>query len=194
MLVSPLGTDTTRPLGRASVNATPVSVVPPFGLVRVKVSVLVPLTGTEAGPKALAIDGGAMTVRTAVAVFPVPPLAELTAPVVLVKVPAVVPVTLAATVQVVLAATEPPVSEMAAPPAPALAVPPQVLVSPLGTDTTRPLGRASVNATPVSVVPPFGLVRVKVSVLVPFSGTEAGPKALAIDGGAGTMTSSWHWR
>ena len=117
------------------------------------------------------------------AVFPVPPLAELTAPVVLVKVPALVPVTLTATVQVALAATEAPVSEMVAPPALAPAVPPQVLVSPLGTDTTRPLGRASVNATPVSAVPPFGLVRVKVSVLVPLSGTEVGLKALAIDGG-----------
>ena len=43
------------------------------------------------------------------------------------------------------------------------------------------------NATPVSAVAPFGLVRVKVSVLVPSSGTEAGLKALAIDGGATTM-------
>ena len=34
------------------------------------------------------VGTGAATVRTAVAVFPVPPLAELTAPVVLVKVPA----------------------------------------------------------------------------------------------------------
>ena len=125
-----------------------------------------------------------MTVRTAVAVFPVPPLAELTAPVVLVKVAAVVPVTLAATVQVALAATEPPGSEMVAPPALALAVPLQVLLSPLGAETTRPLGNVSVNATPVSAVAPFGLVRVKVSVLHPLSGTDAGLKAVAIDGGA----------
>ena len=94
--------------------------------------------------------------------------------------------TLTATVQVALAATEAPVSEMVAPPALAPAVPPQVSVSPLGADTTRPLGRVSVNATPVSAVPAFGLVRVKVSVLVPLSGTEAGLKALAIDGGAMT--------
>ena len=115
---------------------------------------------------------------------PVPPLAELTAPVVLVKVPALVPVTLTATVQVAPAATEAPVSEMVAPPTLALAVPAQLSVSPLGTDTTTPLGKASVNATPVSAVAPFGLVRVKVSVLVPLSETEAGLKALAIDGGA----------
>ena len=130
---------------------------------------------------------GAVTVRTAVAVFPVPPLAELTAPVVLVKVPTLVPVTLTATVQVALAATEAPVSEMVAPPTLAPSVPPQVSVSPLGADTTRPLGRVSVNATPASAVPVFGLVRVKVSVLVPLSGTEVGLKALAIDGGAMTM-------
>ena len=130
---------------------------------------------------------GAVTVRTAVAVFPVPPLAELTAPVVLVKVPTLLPVTLTATVQVALAATEPPVSEMVAPPTLAPAVPPQVSVSPLGADTTRPLGRVSVNATPASAVPVFGLVRVKVSVLAPLSGTEVGLKALAIDGGAMTM-------
>ena len=57
-------------------------------------------------------------------------------------------------------------------------------MSPLGAGTTRPLGRVSVNATPASAVPGFGLVRVKVSVLVPFSGTEVGLKAWAIDGGA----------
>ena len=51
------------------------------------------------------------------AVFPVPPLAELTGPVVLVKVPTLLPVTLTATVQVALAATEPALSEMVAPPA-----------------------------------------------------------------------------
>ncbi len=97
--------------------------------------------------------------------------------------------TLAATVQVALVAIVAPVSEMVAPPALAPAVPPQVSVSPLGVETTRPLGKASVNATPVSVVVAFGLVRVKVSVLVPLSGTEVGLKALAIDGGAATMTA-----
>ncbi len=123
------------------------------------------------------------------AVPPVPPLAELTAPVVLVKVPTLLPVTLTATVQVALAATEAPVSEMVAPPALAPAVPPQLSVSPLGVETTRPLGNASVNATPVSAVVPFGLVMLKVSVLVPLSWTEAGLKALAIDGGPATITA-----
>ena len=71
-----------------------------------------------------------------------------------------------------------------APPAPALAVPPQLLLSPLGAETTTPFGNVSVNATPVSAVAAFGLEMVKPSVLVPLSGTEAGLKAMAMDGGA----------
>jgi hypothetical protein len=50
----------------------------------VSVSEVEPLIGTLAAPNALATDGGAATLRFAVAVFPVPPLVDVTAPVVFV--------------------------------------------------------------------------------------------------------------
>ena len=62
-------------------NATPVSAVAPFGLVRVKVSVLVPLSGTEVGLKALAIDGGAATITAVVALALGPPFRLMVWPV-----------------------------------------------------------------------------------------------------------------
>ncbi len=71
--------------------------------------------------------------------------------------------------------------------APAIAVivpPPHEPVSPFGVATTRPAGSVSVKPTPVSAVPAFGLVSVKVSVVVPFTTMLAAPKALAIVGGA----------
>ena len=48
----------------------------------------------------------------------------------------------------------------------------------------------SVKPTPVSAVPAFGLVSVNVSVVVPFTKMPSGPKALAIVGGALTMSTS----
>src|SRR5207248_11712388 len=89
--VSPLGVATTRPAGSVSVNATPVSATE-SGLVMVKLRVVVPPTGTLA-PNRLAIVGGDTTVRTALAVLPVPPSFEVMGPVVLVLSPAVVAVT-----------------------------------------------------------------------------------------------------
>ena len=65
------------------------------GLVMPKVSEVVPLSGMEAAPNDLAMEGGgAMTDTLADAVPPVPPSVEVTAPVVLFLVPAEVPVTL----------------------------------------------------------------------------------------------------
>src|SRR5262245_64010407 len=75
---------TTRPAGRLSVNAKPFNVTAVLGLVMVNVNVVEPFSGIVNAPKALMIDGGLATVRLAVAVLPVPPLVELTAPVVLV--------------------------------------------------------------------------------------------------------------
>lgn len=76
---------TTKPGGKVSLNATPVAVtVFPVGLAIVKVSVVLPFSTIDPVPKALAIEGGATTVRDADAVLPVPPLVELTFPVVLV--------------------------------------------------------------------------------------------------------------
>ena len=81
---APLGVLTVKPLGSGSVNATPVSEVPVFGLATVKLSEVDPLSGIVAAPKTLTMVGGVATDRLAEALFPVPPFVELTFPVVLV--------------------------------------------------------------------------------------------------------------
>src|SRR5258708_9211357 len=92
--------------------------------------------------------------------------------------------------EVRLGAMVPPVSEMLPEPATAVAVPPQVLVRPLGVATTRPAGRGSVKATPVSATGvAAGLVMGKVSEVVPVSGTAAAPNALPLDAGASPFMS-----
>jgi hypothetical protein len=84
VLLIPLGVATIRPAGRLSVNASPVSARLVFGFVMLKVSEVVPFSGIVAAPKALVMEGGVATVRFAVAVLPVPPFVEVTAPVVFV--------------------------------------------------------------------------------------------------------------
>jgi hypothetical protein len=83
---------TTSPAGRLSVNAIPVRERFVFGLLMVNVRLVVPFKGTEAAPKTFVIDGGEATVRPALAVLPVPPLVEVTAPLVLVYWPEAAPV------------------------------------------------------------------------------------------------------
>jgi hypothetical protein len=78
-LVRPGVAPTTRPAGRLSVNARPVSVTFVFGFEILKVSVVVPFSGIADNTKPLVIEGGAATVRFAEAVVPVPPFVELTA-------------------------------------------------------------------------------------------------------------------
>src|SRR5258708_2561782 len=73
-----------KPAGRLSVNATPVRATFEFGFWIVKVKVVKPPIGCKGALNSLVIVGGAATVRFAVAVPPVPPLVELTVPVVLV--------------------------------------------------------------------------------------------------------------
>jgi len=75
---------TTTPAGRLSVNATPLSALNVFEFAMVKLSVLLALSATLVGLNDLVMVGGATTVTLADAVLPVPPLVELTAPVVLV--------------------------------------------------------------------------------------------------------------
>ena len=83
--VRPFGVATTRPAGRVSVNATPVSEIVGVRIVDGKASArCVPFSGMLAAPNDLVIVGGVATVRFAVAVLPVPPLVEVTLPVVLV--------------------------------------------------------------------------------------------------------------
>jgi hypothetical protein len=107
----------------------------------------------------------------------------------LVFVPPVVPVTLRATVQELFTASVPPLRLTEKPPATAVAVPPHVVVSALGVATTRPDGRVSVKDTPASAtVFAAGLVIVSVRLVVPLTGMELAPNALAMLGDAITVT------
>ena len=54
-----------------------------FGLAMLNVSEVVPFSGIVAAPKSFVMVGGVATERFAVAVLPVPPFVEETAPVVL---------------------------------------------------------------------------------------------------------------
>jgi len=83
-LVVPGVEATTMPAGNVSVNATLFRAAVELGLVMLSVRVLVPPTATVVGLKLLEIDGGPATVSGAEAVLPVPPLVDVTAPVVLV--------------------------------------------------------------------------------------------------------------
>lgn len=113
----------------------------------VKVNEVVPFKGMEAAPKDLMMTGGVEdTLRLAEAVPPVPPLIEVTLPVVLFFVPAVVPVTFTEKVQLLFPAMVAPESETV--PLPAVEVmvpPPQLPVRPFGVDITRPAGMVSVK-------------------------------------------------
>jgi len=72
------------PAGRLSVTATPDCVRVADGFVMVRVRVEVPPEAMVAGAKALAIEGGVVTVNVAVLdAVPVPPFVEVTALVVL---------------------------------------------------------------------------------------------------------------
>jgi len=126
------------------------------------------------------------TVRVADAVLPVPPLVELTAPLVLLKVPAIALVTFTLTAQELATGMVPPVRLMLPDPAVAVTVPPlQFPLKPFGVATTRFVGSVSVNATPASgSTLAAGLVMVKVSVETPDGAIVAGLKALPIEGGA----------
>src|SRR5712664_521694 len=103
VLLSPFGVATTRPTGSASVKATPVKPMV-FGFAILNVKLVVPFIGIEATPNALLMVGGLATVILAEAVLPVPPLVEVTDPVVLFFTPELVPVTFTEKVHVVLAA------------------------------------------------------------------------------------------
>jgi len=128
----------------------------------------------------------------AVAVLPVPPSVEVTAPVVLTCAPAAMLVTLTENVQEPLAAIVPPLRLMTLVPGVAVIVPaPQVPVMPFGVETTKPAGRLSVKATPVNPTVVLGFVMVKLREVEPFSGMLAAPKVLAMVGGATTVMEAF---
>jgi hypothetical protein len=156
-------------------------------LVIVKLNDVVAFTGIDETPNALVIVGGDATVMLAVAVLPVPPLVEVTLPVVFVNCPEVAPVMLTTIVQVLFGPMVPLLRLMVPEPATAVAVPPQELAKPFGDDTTNPAGKLSTNATPVrATVLAAGLVILNVRVVVPFTAIVLAPNAFVIDGGATT--------
>jgi hypothetical protein len=76
---------TVSPVGSVSVKPTPVRIVGlPAGLVMVKLKLVDAFSPMALAPNDFEIEGGASTVRLAFAVLPVPPLLEVTFPVVLV--------------------------------------------------------------------------------------------------------------
>lgn len=155
----------------------------------VNVSVTVPPIFTVGLENAFRITGGARTVIVAVLlVVPVPPLAEVIGPVVLLLTPGVIPVTSTLIVQLPPAATVPPLNDMVDVPAVAVTLPPQPELAFGVPATLNPAGRLSVKPTPVSATVPFGLVSVKVSVATPFNGTVGDENCLAIVAGASTVT------
>ena len=187
--VTPGVAATAKPVVKVSVNDIPVRVTEfADGFVIVKVNGVEVLSGIEVAPNPLLIVGGVAALSMAVAVLPVPPFAELTAPVTFVKLPAVFAVTFTPSVQLAPVATVPPESETLPEPAAAVAVPPQLFESGGVAATTIPVGSVSVKATPVrAAVLAAGLVIVKVSDVVPFTGTPVEPNVLEIDGGASTF-------
>ncbi len=192
----PLGVDTTKPAGRESVNATPVRGTP-FGLLIVKLRVVVPPTPMDAAPNTFVMTGGVglgggagRTVTEATDVLPVPPSEEPTVAL-LVFTPVVVAVTFTEKVQDPLPATLPPAKDMLPEPAIAVIVPaPQLPVRPLGVATTRPAGRVSVNAMPVSGVS-FGSLTVNVLVVKSPTPRLAAPNDTVMVGGATKIGLHW---
>jgi hypothetical protein len=183
----PLGVATTMPAGKASVNARPVIARVAFAFVIVKVREVEPERPNDAAPKDFAILGAVATVRVADAAFPVPPLVDVTLPVMLVKFPAVLPVTLTLNVQEPLAAIDAPDRLTVPDPTVAVVVPPHELLSPFGAAMVIPAGRTSVNATPANAtVFAAGFVIVKLSPEMPFGEMPAGVNAFEIEGGATT--------
>lgn len=118
-------------------------------------------------------------------VLPVPPSVELTVTL-LFFMPVVVPCTLTDTVQPALPANVPPERLTEPEPETAVTVPPQLLVRLAGLATTRPAGRVSANAIPVAELP-FGLLMLKLKVVVPFSGMVVAPNDLVMETGLATV-------
>src|SRR5689334_16531509 len=186
--VRPFGFATAKPAGSVSPNPTPVSATVAFGLVMVKVSVVVPFKLMLAAPNAFAMLGGPITVMLAVLlVAPAPLSVDEIGPVVLFCTPAEMPVTFRLIVHEAFAASEPPVRLIEPDPAAAVTVPLQVVVSPFGVATCKPAGSVSLKAMPVSASDVFGLLSVKVSdVFAPTKMLDA-PKALVMVGGVATV-------
>jgi hypothetical protein len=181
--LKPLGLATTKPGGRVSVKATPVSVAKLFGFVMEKLTVVVPPGRNLLGTNVLLMDGGAITVSVA-ALLGLPVNASLldTPDAVFVNTPAIMLVTLNVTVQLAPAGIV--MLEKLRLEAPALKelglVP--VQVPPTAPPAALMPRRRSVNAAPVRLMPVLGLVNVRVTVEIPPAGMLAGLNALLMLG------------
>jgi hypothetical protein len=180
----------TRPAGKLSVKVTEVSGPVVLGFDTVKVSEVEALKLILVAPKDFCSVGGATTVTLALAVLPVPALAEVTVTLLLLA-PAAAPVTFSTMVQEPETGSVAPDREMEEVPADAMIVPPpQLPLSPLGDAISNPAGKLSVKATPVRAIAfGAGFVSVNVSEVAPFRGTLTPPKALLIVGGLATVSA-----
>src|SRR5262249_34039139 len=101
--------------------------------------------------------------------------------------PGVVPVTFTAKLHDAIAASVAPDRLMLFAPAVAvIAPPPHEPVSPLGVATTRPAGRVSVDLMPISDSIVFGLLMLKLRVVLAFCRMDAAPNILVPLGGNGS--------
>lgn len=179
--IKPFGAATVKPAGRMSVKATPVSPAKPFGFAIEKLTVVEPSGTNLSGVKALLITGGDTTVMIAVAVLPSKLSSETTVLVTLDATPGVPPKTETLNVQDPPAGIVAPVRLIKDRPEAALIVPPPQfpITAPA---TVSPKGRLSLKPTPVRAAVPFGLVTVKLTVVVVFNGIEAGRNDLFNEG------------
>ena len=219
----PLGLATTRPLGSVSLTEMFTSAVLEFGFVKEKVREVVPFSGMLAAPNALVMvggDGGVVTVRLAVLLVAPGPLslAEI-GPVVLFRVAGAVAVACTLTemkhdplamgcgwnwildgplsreINPTAGFKLPPARLIEVEPAVAVTTPPQSLLTLGDGAITRPAGKLSVNAIPVSATSVrvgsmaelFGLVMVKLNKDVPFCTVVSGKKTSLMVGGMATL-------
>jgi hypothetical protein len=118
------------------------------------------------------------------AVLPLPPSVEVTASVVLFCVPVAIAEIFKANVHDTPAARVASDREMLSDPAVAVMVPPpQLPETPLGVVTMRPVGNVSANPIPLRELAVLGLLRAKVSEVVPCKATLAAPNDFEIVGG-----------
>jgi len=156
------------------------------------VMVLVPPDAMLVGLKAFVVMGGATTIRVAEAAPPVTvgktmlPSSKtaVTGLVVLSLKPALVPVTSTENEQLLFAPKTNDVILIVLPPGLAIIVAAQSPVKALGAATSNPLGNVSLKETFNRSVLAFGLVKAKVSDVLPFSGMVAAPKDLVAVGGS----------
>lgn len=159
---APVGVLMNIPVGSVSEKATPVKAVDGFGFVMVNTNGVVPPMGMGSMVKSFEIAGGETTFKVAEAVFPVPPLVEVTGSLVFMWEPPVDEVTLTTTLQLLPIASEPPVNVMEF----AVLVTVPLHCTALGTlAIVIPPGKVSVNPTPVNaIVLAAGFDNVNVSV------------------------------